>query len=759
MDRLSAFREVWLVDTEFRAPPGERPSPICLCAREFRSGRCLRLWLWDDPSARREPPFPVGPDVLLVAYYASAELGVFLSLGWPLPVRVLDLYAEFRLLTSGRPAPCGNDLIGALVAFGRPSLDALHKEDMRRLAMRGGPFDPWERRGLLDYCMQDVDGLNELLPAMLPHLDLPRALLRGRYTAAVAGMEAVGIPLDTDQLSALRDNWETLQDRLIARIDAGFGCYDGRHFHAAAFERWLAERGIPWPRLQRGGLALGEEVFGEQALTYPVLKPLHELRVSLAQLREWKLAVAADGRNRCLLSPFGARTGRNTPSTTAFIFGLSSWLRSLIRPAAGTALAYVDWEQQEFGIGAALSNDPAMREAYRSGDPYLAFARQARAVPPGATKHSHKAERDLFKLCALGVQYGMQAESLARRLGRPTADGRELLWLHRQTYPAYWRWSDAVQDFAMLHGYLESAFGWRVHAGTDANPRSLRNFPLQANGAEMLRLACCLATERGVRVCAPVHDALLVEGPADAIGEVVAQTERAMREASELVLPGFPLRTEAKVVRRPDRYVDDRGRRMWDTVQELLAGQAAAGRATPIGRDTLPLSRAIPPSILISSTLIGTPSQGTADGTRPVRPGADAPARIRSAIPAVPAEDEAAAAPTRRTVPARADPVALADSGRPAAGLRPPGRSDTLAGERHAEEPHGAFLPVAAGADGAGGPGGAPRAARAGGGGAGDGGPEAGPGPGSDPPGASRPVEEPDEATERAAIAWEGSLA
>jgi hypothetical protein len=748
MDYLSFFREVWLVDTEFTAPPGERPDPICLCACELRSGRRLRLWLWDDPTARREPPFPAGPDVLFVAYYASAELGVFLSLGWPLPVRVLDLYAEFRLLTSGRPAPCGCDLIGALVAFGLPPLDALHKEDMRGLALRGGPFDPWERRELLDYCMQDADALADLLPTMLPHVDLPRALLRGRYTTAVARMEAIGTPIDLDALTALRDSWEPLQDRLIARIDAGFGFYDGRFFDAGAFERWLAERGIPWPRLKRGDLALGEEVFEEQALTYPALKPLHELRVSLAQLREWKLAVGADGRNRCLLSPFGARTGRNTPSTTAFIFGLSSWLRSLIRPAEGTALAYVDWEQQEFGIGAALSNDRAMLEAYRSGDPYLAFAKQARAVPPGATKQSHKAERDLFKLCALGVQYGMQAESLARRMGRPTADGRELLRLHRQTYPAYWRWSDAVQDFAMLYGSLESAFGWRVHVGPEANPRSLRNFPLQANGAEMLRLACCLATERGVRVCAPVHDALLVEGPADAIGEVVAETERAMREASELVLPGFPLRTDARVVKWPDRYVDDRGRRLWEAVQGLLAEQAGARGVTPIGRDTLPLSRTIPPSILISLTPLRTPSPDAADDPRTDRFGAVAPVGVRPASVRGAAEGEAAASSTGRAVPARADPLALADSGRPSEGLRPARRPDPLARERHAEGPDGPFLPVAPGPDGAGGAGGPARPACLGGRRVGDGGAEAGPWPGRDvagTPDGRRPVGDADD--------------
>src|SRR5262249_55649926 len=122
----------------------------------------------------------------------------------------------------------------------------------------------------------------------------------------------------------------------------------------------------------------------------------------------------------------------------------------------------------------------------------------------------------------------------------------------------------------MLTGRLRTVFGWAVHVGTDANPRSLRNFPMQANGAEMLRLACCLATERGILVCAPVHDALLVEGPADAIEGTGAETQGAMREASELVLPGFPLRTDAKVVRHPDRYMDERGQRMWATVSALL---------------------------------------------------------------------------------------------------------------------------------------------------------------------------------------------
>jgi DNA polymerase-1 len=94
---------------------------------------------------------------------------------------------------------------------------------------------------------------------------------------------------------------------------------------------------------------------------------------------------------------------------------------------------------------------------------------------------------------------------------------------------------------------------------------------MQANGAEMLRLACCLATERGIRVCAPVHDAVLIEAPADQLEAHVEATQRAMAEASSIVLGGFALRSDAKVVPYPERYRDERGTQMWRTVWDVLS--------------------------------------------------------------------------------------------------------------------------------------------------------------------------------------------
>jgi DNA polymerase I-like protein with 3'-5' exonuclease and polymerase domains len=309
------------------------------------------------------------------------------------------------------------------------------------------------------------------------------------------------------------------------------------------------------------------------AKAYPAqIGPLREVRHALSQLKLNDLAVGHDGRNRCLLSAFGSRTGRNQPSNTAYIFGPSCWLRSLIKPGPGQAIAYVDWSQQELAIAAALSQDRAMMEAYVSGDFYLAFAKMAGAAPPEATKATHAAVREQFKVVALGVLYGLSDHGIARRLGVPRCYGYHLLQQHKDVFRDFWAWSDRVEMQGMLGGRLRTVFGWPMHVTSGANPRSLRNFPMQAHGAEMLRIACILATERGLRVCAPVHDALLVEANEDDIEAVVAQTQAAMKEASALVLPGFPLRTEAKIVRYPERYGDPRGVQMWETVQSILQG-------------------------------------------------------------------------------------------------------------------------------------------------------------------------------------------
>jgi DNA polymerase I len=164
----------------------------------------------------------------------------------------------------------------------------------------------------------------------------------------------------------------------------------------------------------------------------------------------------------------------------------------------------------------------------------------------------------------------MQARSLAYRTGVSEIEAQEILRRLAAAYPVYSEWAQQVVDAGLLGGRLSTVFGWQLHVGPRARATSLRNFPMQANGAEMLRLACCLATEAGIAVCAPVHDALLIEAPAAGIDDAVAVTRSLMARASGIVLDGLEVGTDAEVIRWPDRYADPRGAVMWSRVTELL---------------------------------------------------------------------------------------------------------------------------------------------------------------------------------------------
>jgi DNA polymerase-1 len=576
--RSLGYRHVWCVDFEFVAPRGHKPRPVCMVAKCAITGAIIKLW----GAQLALCPFDVTDDVLFVAYYASAESSCFDVLGWPHPRRVLDLFAEFRRITNGAGVQHGNGLIGALLHFGLPTIGGEDKDEMRALIMRDEPWSEPEKSKILEYCESDVDALLRLLEPMIArvgthHPRFGQALLRGRYMAAAGIVENNGIPIDVALLSRLMTHWDFIKLKLIEAVDRDYGVYEGNRFVTARFEAYLTRMGIAWPRLPSGALAQDDETFRQQARIYPKISPLRELRHTLGQLRLNDLSVGPDGRNRTMLSAFRARTSRNQPSTSRFIFGASVWLRHLIKPSAGRAVAYIDFAAQEIAIAAALSGDERLWEAYASGDPYLAFARQAGLVPPDATKSSHPEERKRCKAIVLGVNYGMGAESIASQAQIHVIEARELLLRHRETYRVFWNWAEANVEKARLGLPLETVFGWQLHPASGGNnsfsARSVLNWPMQSHGAEMLRLAISMAVEEGLKVCAPVHDALLFEAPIHVIEEQATRLATIMGDASEIILgAGRRCRLDIKIVRHPDRYEDeDRGREMFERVMELLA--------------------------------------------------------------------------------------------------------------------------------------------------------------------------------------------
>jgi hypothetical protein len=177
----------------------------------------------------------------------------------------------------------------------------------------------------------------------------------------------------------------------------------------------------------------------------------------------------------------------------------------------------------------------------------------------------------------------MQKKSLAVRLGQPGFVASDMLAMHRIAYPVFHKWSRRIVEHAGLCRVLETCYGWQVHLsnvpGERTNPRSLANHPMQAGCAEILRLACCLGTESGIEIVAPVHDAVMIHAPLDVLDDHVTMMRGYMRTASTQVLDGFELYTDCVKVPDPtseylDRYMDTREygapAKMWERIMRLL---------------------------------------------------------------------------------------------------------------------------------------------------------------------------------------------
>ena len=168
---------------------------------------------------------------------------------------------------------------------------------------------------------------------------------------------------------------------------------------------------------------------------------------------------------------------------------------------------------------------------------------------------------------------GWVQQTLSSYVGVSTTRAQALLRSHRETFPQFWRWSAAIQDAAIATGELLTVFGWRMRVLPNVKSGTLSNYPMQSNGGEMLRLACIFAVDRGIPIVAPIHDALLVEGPAKDIDDIMTEMAKCMVEASRVVLGGPTVRADQDPpLHFPNRYVDGRdgSSELWGTTIRLL---------------------------------------------------------------------------------------------------------------------------------------------------------------------------------------------
>jgi DNA polymerase-1 len=576
---LQLFHAVWHLDFEFHQPDGERPLVLCMSARDVLTGR--RLELNRSQLRRGHPPFDVQHD-LFIAYSARAEMACFAALEWPIPRYILDLNIEYILLhNDGFRHP--RKLLDALDYFHLPHIDAEDKEEMRAIAMRGQPTAE-EMQALQAYCATDTEALSYLLPAMAPHIDLRYALVRGRVTGCVGLMEHVGVPIDRRLLHRLQEHWDTIKQVFIADMQREWDLFDHGKMKRQKFQAFIHALRIPyWPRTSTGWYSQDKDVMRDMAVIYPAIRRVREAMDFYGQVKTLQLTVGQDGYARTPLWPISTKTGRCAPSTTKFVFNLPAWLRSVIQPPEGYALAYLDFRQEEPGIAACLSEDPAMMAGYSvGGDLYLDFAQRAGAIPHADTcspalvaalKKRYKPVRDQYKICLLASMYGQQAQSLARHIGQSSLHASALLKRLARAYPRFTQWIDNEIDVAFAEGQMRTPLGWTVRVHRRTRETSLLNYPMQAMGAHILQRAIYFTQQAGVQVCAPVHDALLIMAPIDDIQHHAWLAKEAMQRASADILRGFTIYADGwdqDVLIHPQHYTDPRGQSMWRKLAPIL---------------------------------------------------------------------------------------------------------------------------------------------------------------------------------------------
>jgi len=623
------------IDFEFITREGHL-FPICVAINESTSHLTRSWWLWkgEEKESFIEYVNAHKNDIWVAHCIEIAEARCFCELGLDCrDFKWFDTFVVEKILNNKTTKDFEGHLglLEVTKKYLGESEDQAYKDSMRNMIL--GPEAMWDRGAILKYCESDVANLttissmqvdiyNKMEVAFVMNdifgndyiFDESHLISFSNVSSCYAYMDFVGIPLNKPIFDKMLKFAPKLVQKMKEEFNNKYDVYNIKiHKKLGTIEYTLSNVAMQsivdkiinennvggYPKTSSGKYSLSDddlkqlEQYSDFIVEYrehsKMVKLLNGIAVGKrnnGRIEKWSDNYCpSEGRIHPEHMPMMTVTGRTTAKPkSGWIPGWSKTLRSLISPSEeGKVLVALDYSGEENAISASWGEDENMRDAYYSDDYYIHIGKQIGVVPQDATKKSHKEIRNkVLKPLILGKLYGMGDKSLQQRLNKPIEEVSELSSNYEDNFASYYDLRLQFRDlhsittedtiYALKDGYIiidvpPSKFG-------DADKvNTFLNFPIQGQGASILRYIVLNARDRNVNIVTTVHDEIYFECDEENLEETINKAQELMKEAYQVVCGDFcKIKIgEPEIIRYGDVvFHEDWSKPQWNKLIEML---------------------------------------------------------------------------------------------------------------------------------------------------------------------------------------------
>ena len=427
-----------------------------------------------------------------------------------------------------------------------------------------------------EYAAEDADVTLRLWQTFKPLLHTEKVTtvyetLERPLAPVLAAMEREGIKVDRDKLSRLSADFS----QRMAALEAEAYEQAGREFNIGSpkqlGEILFDEMGIEGGKKTKTGAWVtdADVLEGLAAEGHALPQTIIDWR-TLSKLRSTyteALQAAIDketGRVHTSFSMAVAQTGRlsstdpnlqNIPVRTEE----GRKIREAFVAEKGNVLVSADYSQIELRVLAHMADIPNLKQAFQDGlDIHAMTASEMFGVP---IEGMDPMVRRRAKAINFGIIYGISGFGLARQLNIPQSEASDYIKTYFKRFPGIRAYMDETKAFAKEHGYVQTAFGRKVHlAGIKSKgpqkafaERQAINAPIQGSAADiikraMIRMPEALARAKlKARMLLQVHDELVFECPEKEAKKLIKVATETMQSAAHPALElSIPLDVDAR---------------------------------------------------------------------------------------------------------------------------------------------------------------------------------------------------------------------